>query len=276
MSDALSALKAGQANQALQLLQQDVRKRPEDPKLRVFLFQVLAVLGQWDRALTQLGVLAELDAGALHMVHAYREAVLCERWREEVFAGARAPLLFGTPEPWMAQLVQALGHDATAAHMRAAAVEQAPAIAGEIDGAPFAWLTDADPRIGPMIELFANGNYYWVPMQHIAALHTEAPCDLRDHVWLPATLRLTNGGELIGFIPSRYPGTVASGKDALLLSRATDWVGEGESQLGLGQRMFASESADYALLDTRAIIFAHADAGEFDGNFAGESASESK
>jgi type VI secretion system protein ImpE len=258
MSDALSALKAGQLDQALQLLQQDVRKQPADPKLRIFLFQVLAVLGQWDRALTQLGVIAELDDGALHMVHAYRETVRCERWREEVFGGTRAPLLFGTPEAWMAQLVEALGRDAdAAAALRAAAFEQAPAISGAIDGVPFAWLADADPRIGPMIELIANGNYYWVPMQHIAALHTEAPCDLRDQVWLPATLSLTNGGELLGFIPSRYPGTLASGKDALLLARATDWVELGASQFGLGQRVFATDSADYALLDTRAIVFDH-------------------
>ena len=262
MSDALSALKAGQLDQSLQLLQHDVRKRPDDARLRVFLFQVLAVLGQWDRALAQLGVIAELDAGALPMVHAYREAVSCERWREQAFAGLRAPLLFGTPEPWMAQLVGALGREvAGAAVERAAAVMQAPAITGEIDGVPFAWLADADPRLGPMIELIANGSYYWVPMQHIAAVQTEAPCDLRDQVWLPATLSLTNGGELVGFIPSRYPGTPASGSDALLLARGTDWVGQGDSQLGLGQRMFATDTADYALLDTRAIAFTHPNAG---------------
>ena len=256
MSDALTALKAGQLGQTLQLLQQDVRKRPDDAKLRVFLFQVLAVLGQWDRALTQLGVIAELDAGALPMVHAYRETVRCERWREDVFAGKRAPLLFGSPEPWMAQLIEALAKGAApAAQLRAGALEQAPAVAGSIDGTPFEWLADADPRLGPIVELIANGNYYWVPMQHIAQLRTEAPSDLRDQVWIPATLNLTNGGELIGFIPSRYPGTIASGQDALLLARATDWVDEGDSQLGLGQRMFATDSSDYALLDTRAIVF---------------------
>jgi len=35
---------------ALELLQKRVRERSADPALRVFLFQLLCVLGQWQRA----------------------------------------------------------------------------------------------------------------------------------------------------------------------------------------------------------------------------------
>lgn len=264
MSEPLATLKAGHLGQTLELVQQAVRRQPADAAQRVFLFQLLCVLGQWERALTQLGVLAELDAGALHMVHAYREAIRCERWRESVFAGERAPLLFGTPEPWMAQLAEALrleagGDAANAARLREAALADAPALAGSIDGTGFAWLADADPRLGPMLELISNGNYYWVPMQHIARLQCEAPADLRDAVWMPAMVTLANGGELPGFIPTRYPGSVASGSDALLLARRTEWIeGAGGAQYGLGQRLFASDAADHALMDVRAIEFVHA------------------
>lgn len=263
MSDVLSALKAGNLGQTLQLLQQAVRQQPADAAKRVFLFQLLAVMGQWDRALTQLGVVAELDADAMPMVHAYREAIRCERWREQAFAGARAPLLFGTPEPWMAQLIDALrldaaGDTAAAARLRAMAMASAPAVAGSIDDVPFAWLADADPRLGPMLELISNGNYYWLPMRHIARLQFEAPADLRDKVWMPAMLQLNNGGELVGFVPSRYPGTAASADDDLLLARRTDWVAHGaDAQVGLGQRLLATDAADYALLDARAIRFTH-------------------
>jgi type VI secretion system protein ImpE len=263
MSDVLSALKAGDLGQTLQLLQQAVRQQPADAAKRVFLFQLLAVTAQWDRALTQLGVVAELDADAMPMVHAYREAIRCERWREQAFAGARAPLLFGTPEPWMAQLIDALrldaaGDAAAAARLRAMAMASAPAVAGSIDDVPFEWLADADPRLGPMLELISNGNYYWLPMRHIARLRFEAPADLRDKVWMPAMLQLNNGGELVGFVPSRYPGTGASADDDLLLARRTDWVAHGaDAQVGLGQRLLATDAADYALLDVRAIRFTH-------------------
>ena len=49
MSLAQEHLAAGWVRDALAALQADVRARPADPKLRVFLFQLLCVLGQWPR-----------------------------------------------------------------------------------------------------------------------------------------------------------------------------------------------------------------------------------
>ncbi len=81
-------------------------------KLRVFLFQLLCVLGQWQRALTQLQVCGELDAGTLAMVNTYRDALQCEAVREAVFAGKTTPMVFGQPQTWVALLVEALQVDA--------------------------------------------------------------------------------------------------------------------------------------------------------------------
>ncbi|HEV2702964.1 MAG TPA: tetratricopeptide repeat protein, partial [Steroidobacteraceae bacterium] len=64
-----AAFRAGDLAGALAALQLEVRGRPQDLKLRIFLAQLLMVLGQWDRALTQLSVVAELDALTLPMVH---------------------------------------------------------------------------------------------------------------------------------------------------------------------------------------------------------------
>ena len=58
-------LQEGRLQEALAELQNQVRKDPANPKLRTFLFQLLAVLGEWDRALTQLNVAGELDAANL-------------------------------------------------------------------------------------------------------------------------------------------------------------------------------------------------------------------
>ena len=41
-------------------LQDQVRREPANPKHRVFLFQLLAIIGQWERALNQLNVLEEM------------------------------------------------------------------------------------------------------------------------------------------------------------------------------------------------------------------------
>jgi type VI secretion system protein ImpE len=89
------AVRDGSLDVAIRDLQDQVRRSPEKVELRVFLFQLLCVMGQWDRARAQLDVAAELDAGTLAMAQMYREAVRCEMLRAEVFAGKRSPVIFG-------------------------------------------------------------------------------------------------------------------------------------------------------------------------------------
>ena len=95
-------IRDGKVDEALAALQQEVRANPADAKRRVFLFQLMCVLGQWDRALTQLNVAAGMDPSTLAMAQTYREAIRCELFRSEVFEGRRAPLIFGAPEEWVA------------------------------------------------------------------------------------------------------------------------------------------------------------------------------
>ena len=88
-------LKGGDPVAALKALTEQVRSKPADTKLRVFLAQLLCVLGQWERALNQLTVAAEMDALAVPMKQVYGEAIRCEGVRAEVFAGKRTPMVFG-------------------------------------------------------------------------------------------------------------------------------------------------------------------------------------
>ena len=243
-------------------LQDLVRKNPANAKYRIFLFQLLCVKGQWNRALTQLNLTGELDAANLPMVQTYREAIQCEALRSDIFAGKRAPLIFGEPQPWLAQLIEALQLDVTdpqrAAVARAQAFEAAPASPGSIDGQRFEWLADADPdpRLGPVLEAIVNGRYFWIPLCRISKIEFDAPVDLRDAVWTTASFTWTNGAQTVGLIPTRYNGTAASGNDALLLARRTEWIEEGASSShGLGQRMWASDAGEYALMDVRVIEF---------------------
>jgi type VI secretion system protein ImpE len=108
LSDAAAqTLKEGDPRAALARLQEDIRAKPSDAKLRVFLFQLLCILGQWDRALNQLKVASELDPLALPMAQMYGEAVRCELIRSEVFDGKKSPMVLGEPEQWLAVLIEA-------------------------------------------------------------------------------------------------------------------------------------------------------------------------
>ncbi|MCB2136395.1 MAG: tetratricopeptide repeat protein [Rhodobacteraceae bacterium] len=258
-NDATALLKAGDPDAALEALQAQVRANPADAKLRIFLFQLLCVLGDWKRAITQLKLCAEMQASALPMAQTYREAIICEVYREKVFAGEKAPLIFGEPQEWIALMIEALnalaaGKAEKAAELRARAFEAAPAVSGMINDERFEWVADADTRLGPILEIIINGKYYWMPFSAIATLRAEPPADLRDAVWTAVNLTLHNGGEMVALIPTRYAGTVPGGDGASRLARATHWADAGaDTFVGTGQRLLATDAGDYALMDLRSL-----------------------
>ena len=253
------SLNEGNLKEALAQLQDQVRRDPGNAKLRTFLFQLLSLTGNWERALTQLNVAGELDAGVLAMVQTYREALRCEALRAEVFAGRRSPLVFGKPEQWVALLLEALrlaseGQSARSQQVRDQAFEMAPTTGGRIGDRAFEWIADADPRIGPMLEAIVNGRYYWVPFNRIKTVQIDPPEDLRDLVWAPAHFVWANGGETVGLIPTRYPGSEQTEDGAIRLARRTEWLDSGDGlHTGLGQRMLATDIDEFPLLEIRRI-----------------------
>ncbi|KPF51957.1 virulence protein SciE type [beta proteobacterium AAP51] len=262
------ALKEGDVARALKLLTEQVRAKPQEAKLRVFMFQLLCVLGQWDRALNQLNVSLELDGSTLPMVQTYREAIACETLRLQVFAGQKVPMLFGEPETWVALLIEALlregrGEADAARQLREQALEQAPATSGQLDGQPFAWIADADSRLGPTVEAVINGRYYWLPWNRLSKVEIDPPQDLRDAIWMPAHFEFTNGGEVVGLIPTRYPDTNLAAGDALALARRTDWREALPGVFaGLGQRLFVTDTHEVGLMDVRTVTLDEAAAAE--------------
>lgn len=272
-------LRAGHVADAMSALRESIRSDPSDPKKRLFLFQLNCVLGEWDKALNQLNVAAELDPGIQLMARVGRAAIQCEVFRQEVFAGKRSPLLLGEPGPWVGLMIQAVqlsgqGRHEQAAQSRAQAFELAQAQPGALtlaegeEGAPhrFEWLADADERLGPMVEAIVDGKYYWVPFSHIRAIYLEPPSDLRDLVWAPATFRWANGGEMVGLIPTRYPGSERSPDSGISLARKTEFNEVAPDVFEpLGQRMWATDAGEYPLLQTRRIEIDPSDGSESNG-----------
>jgi len=245
-----------------------VRDDPSNVNHRIFLFQLCCVLGEFDRALNQLTVIGEMSDKALAMVQTYREVLQCELLRREVFLGKKTPLVFGEPESWVGDIfeslkLQALDKSQGAQDLRLSAYESIDATSGTINDEPFEWIADADSRIGPMLEVFMNGKYYWVPFNRIAKIDIDAPEDLRDFVWLPAQFTWANEGQAIGFIPTRYPGSETNSDGQIQLGKKTEWQQLADDvYAGIGQRMIATDQNDYALLDIRQITFNLPDSSE--------------
>jgi len=255
------AVRAGDPRTALARLTEAVRAKPADAKLRTFMSQLLCVLGQWERAHTQLNVVAEMDKLAIPMRETVGHAIRCELLRAEVFAGKRTPVVMGEPQAWLAGLIESLGQAGQGQHELAAelavkAFEDAPAVSGQIDDQPFEWLADADSRLGPVLEAVINGRYCWIPMQQLARIDFDPPEDLRDAVWMPAHLVFTNGGDSVALVPTRYPGSESSSDGLINLARKTEWqAASGDRYFGLGQRVLTTDAGDHDLMAVRRITF---------------------
>jgi len=240
-------------------VQAAARQEPAKAAHRSALAQLHFIAGAWDKASVQLSVLADLDTEAQLFCTQGRLLLACEAERTEVLGGRTAPSCLGEPSNWMALLTEALRLDGADKHapskeLRDQAFALATATAGQVDGTPFAWIADADERLGPVLEASVNGRYLWIPFDRLRRIASEGPKDLKDLVWLPVTLTLANEGEVAAFVPTRYPGSEAVDDDAVRLARRTEWGQlDGGSWVGLGQRMLASDAGDHPLLDIRTI-----------------------
>ena len=73
---------------------------------------------------------------------------------------------------------------------------------------------------------------------------------------MPAYFTWANGGESVGLIPTRYPGSEASPDPEVRRSRRTEWLEQpGGAYVGQGQRMFFTDSGEYPLMEVRRIAF---------------------
>lgn len=250
----------GDLTNQLAELQSQIKSNASDVKLRIHLFQLLCVMGNWTRALSQLQLCGQMEAKSLPMAQTYREAIRCEAFRKQVFSGQRTPQVMGTPPAWIGSMIEALKHDGSgdqsaAADLRAKAMDEAEPKACTLDGVACEWIADGDSRLGPVCEVIANGQYYWLPFESCSGISIEAPSDLRDLVWAPAELLLPNEGRVPALIPARYPGTAestADNADQLKQSRVTEWMEQGEDVwFGVGQRLWTSDVGEHPLLNTR-------------------------
>ncbi len=255
--DAQSLLRSGDIAGARTALAGELRRAPQDAKLRQFFWQLLSVAGEWDKAEQQLRTLATTEPKAMMLGSVYNQALAAMRQRAKVMSGeARAVSLVGS-EPWVEALLDALQAfgkgEGDAAALSEAALAEAPATPGTMDGEAFEWIADADQRFGPMLEAVIGDHYGFVPFAAIKRVKVSEPTDLRDTVWLPVEIETRSGQVSMAFVPVLYPGTEASGDNELMLARRTDWIERDGIEVGLGQRLLSTDGPENGLLGVRDI-----------------------
>jgi type VI secretion system protein ImpE len=222
---------AGKLEDAIQSLVAELKNDPGNDRQRTFLFELLCFAGAFDRAEKQLDVLAQsgnknAELGTL----LYRGAIAAERTRQGMFENRTFP-----------------------------ASSDAETVSGSIDERHFDWISDADPRIGPKLEVFAAGAYMWIPFVHIESIEIPQPRRLRDLLWTPAVVRTGPAfedkdlGEVL--LPAMCPLSAKSSDDAVRLGRSTVWEESAEGAIPLGQKVLIVDDEEIPLLQIRRLTF---------------------
>jgi len=223
---------AGKLDQAIQALGGELRDNPGDVQRRTFLFELLCFAGAYDRAEKHLELLAQAGKDAQLGALLYIGALSGARMRAEMFEKRTYPVSAGDPE----------------------------AISGELNGKPFTSFVDGDPRMGAKLEVFAAGQYMWLPLEHIASIEMQPPKRLRDLLWAPAIVRTGPGfkdrelGEVL--VPVTTPLSHKHSDDDVRLGRMTVWEEAEEGVVApAGQKMFLVDDEEFPVLEIRRIDF---------------------
>ena len=260
MGQADELLAGGDIAGARKQLIDEVRAKPGDIPVRMFLFQIFALLGEYDRAKAQLETIAKLDPEARMLAVAYNQCMDAEEVRARVFSGEE-PAPFHSKVEWSDTLAKALqaqqrGEDGAAA-LYEAAFDAAPTSAGTTDsGLEFDWIADADPRLGPVTEAIIAGRYGLIPFSALESITITPPEALRDTIWTQAEFALIQGAKVAGFIPARYPGSDQADDAGIIRGVSTNWIGDEESGHYLGHRIFVfSDGSELPLQGIQKIEF---------------------
>jgi protein involved in temperature-dependent protein secretion len=257
--DADQLLRDGDLDGARSALVETVRSHPQDARARMFLFQLLAVAGEWDKARTHLETLARISPEAQMLATVYSMAMKAEAQRAAIFAGReRMPVIRGAWAEGLADAIMhyANGRTAEGDAARDEALDHAPDTPGEIDGVRFDWITDADARFGPTFEVIVQGRYGLVAFSEVAHVKSEGPRDLRDTVWYPVQLAFREGQSVAALVPTRYPGSELSNDLAMRMGRSTGWQAGAAGETGCGQHLLGlSGGEEVGLLALRSLAF---------------------
>jgi type VI secretion system protein ImpE len=218
--------RAGKLSEAIQAISAELRDHPTDVRRRTFLFELLCFAGDFSRAEKHLNVLAEAGPDAATGVLIYRAALHAENMRTDLFSRKEYPV-----------------------------AADAPPVSGTWNGQPFESIEDADPRVGPRLEIFAAGQCMWLPLAHVASIQMEAPKRLRDLLWVPALVRTgeafkdTELGEVL--IPALFPMSSRHADDAVKLGRVTVWAEEEGEPVPYGQKTMLVDGEELPILELR-------------------------
>jgi type VI secretion system protein ImpE len=247
----------GRLSDAIAAQLEIVKSAPTHTGHRIFLAELAAFQGDWDRADRQLEAAINQDSKSGMLPLVMRQLLRAEILREQVFRDGRAPeLVVPLPEDGQLQLRICM-------HCRnseweecnallAQAEEVRPKLAGTCDDTAIDTLIDLDDRLRGIAEILTGtGKYFWVPWSSIRSLAFTPPERPMDLIWRKAAISVDGGPEGEVYLPVRYPA-VSGWAEEEQLGRVTNWHEHpGGFITGSGQRTVLVGEESRGILDLR-------------------------
>lgn len=252
--------KAGKLTEAIDAQTQEVKANAADHARRLFLFELLAFAGDLDRARKQIDIINYGDLPLDAAILSYRQCLDGEEKRRRLLRDGTKPEFFTDPPDHVNIRLEAINRlrekNLAEAH---ALLEKANAEIhvrkGQLNNKPFNTLRDCDDLLAGVLEVFAHGNYYWVPLEQVRSVASVGPKFARDLLWLPAKLEMADAlGDV--FLPALYTNSHEHADTAIKLGRSTDWSApEGGPVLGVGLRIYLVDDDAMPQLEWRQLEF---------------------
>jgi type VI secretion system protein ImpE len=261
MNEAKTLLEAGNLKGAIEAALAFVKSNPTNPSARIFLFELSAFAGDWERAKRQLDVIGHQDTTAMIGSKIYEQCVIAENKRADFFSKGTKPEFLATPPDYVYGILTANnrvreGNLAEARELLDKVDEQRPAFPCKINGADAVDFRDYNDLTSCILEVIIKDSYAWVPFEQIEKITFAEPKSLRDHFWLQATLETDNGTNGDVFIPALYNDSWRSADDQIRLGKVTDWRDFGNDIfVGEGTKLFAVGTEHKTILDLQTIEF---------------------
>lgn len=254
-------LQAGDLSAAIDAATNVVRTAPSDLTARIFLFELLAAAGQYERAQKHLAVAIDQAPAMQEGILSYRGVLAAEQARSVLFqSGDGGPQQVTpiplNPEPQLTAIRELRHRNSAEARLLIEKAESERASRpGTVDDVPFEDFRDAHDLLAPFLEVLCQGHYGWIPFTQISILTFEPPKFFRDLLWRPTTIRLVDGSSSRMLVPVRYPGSERDSDNSLKLGRSTAWRDEDGVVEGIGQRAFFVGDDLHYLLSVREVRF---------------------
>ena len=250
----------GGLEEAIDNVTETVRSQPDDPGLRMALFELLCFNGDLERAGRQLSILGkrhpDLGIAAIHL----QGLVAAEKQRRSVLTGAEDPRFIGEKPAWAPLQCELL--------VRASRNEDCSRFVGrpemEYTGfagvrlleskdkklrEPFTAIRDGDDLLAPIVEVILNYRYGWIPWERVRRLEVEMPVNQRDLCWVSGSIETVAEERSEVYFPAIGFDSYESNDDDLRLARVAAWEERAGLLRNLGGKILLIDEVPVPLVE---------------------------